>query len=179
MAHCRGRTAGEGLTCEVESCGRICGPIWILTCVQWLSCTAGIVLSFPTPPLVAIVLQGEAASLQNAMTAVADCIERPDGCRVVPGLPIEQYYATLTCSIAGGLVAGFVSKIEAQGGRGGGGGGACIWEGVGIWGGEQAAMQRQATSPVGPVCRSSWVYAVHAFSSAVMPRLRELQLQCV
>jgi hypothetical protein len=62
-----------------------------------------------------IVLQGEAASLQNAMTAVADCIERPDGCRVVPGLPIEQYYATLTCSIAGGLVAGFVSKIEPQG----------------------------------------------------------------
>jgi hypothetical protein len=50
------------------------------------------------------------------MSAVAECLERPDGCRVVPGLPIEQYYATLTCSIAGGLVAGFVSKIEPQGG---------------------------------------------------------------
>jgi len=49
------------------------------------------------------------------MSALTQCLERPDGCRVVPGLPLEQYYATLTCSIAGGLVAGFVSKIEPQG----------------------------------------------------------------
>lgn len=60
-------------------------------------------------------MQGEAAALQGAVGALADCLERPDGCRVVPGLPIEQYYATLTCSVAGGLVAGFVSKIEPQG----------------------------------------------------------------
>lgn len=45
-----------------------------------------------------------------------DCLGRPNGCVVVPGLPEEQYYFTLITSIAGGLVAGFVSKLEPQGG---------------------------------------------------------------
>jgi hypothetical protein len=59
--------------------------------------------------------QGEAVALQRATAALADCLERPEGCRVVPGLPLEQYYATLTCSIAGGVVAGLVSRIGPQG----------------------------------------------------------------
>lgn len=87
----------------------------------------------PSPQL--SVVQGESAALQQAMSALTDCLERPDGCRVVPGLPIEQYYATLTCSIAGGLVAGFVSKIEPQGGwktacKRGGGYDACTGQNV-------------------------------------------------
>lgn len=49
------------------------------------------------------------------MAALIDCLGRPDGCRVVPGLPPDQYFFTLWCAIAGGLVAGFVSKIEPQG----------------------------------------------------------------
>jgi hypothetical protein len=55
-------------------------------------------------------------ALQRATSALADCLERPEGCKVVPGLPLEQYYATLTCSIAGGVVAGLVSRIGPQGG---------------------------------------------------------------
>lgn len=49
------------------------------------------------------------------MSALVECLGRDEGCKVVPGLPQEQYLATLACSIAGGLVAGFVSKIEPQG----------------------------------------------------------------
>jgi hypothetical protein len=49
------------------------------------------------------------------MSALVECLDRPDGCRVVPGLPQEQYVFTLWCAIAGGLVAGFVNKIEPQG----------------------------------------------------------------
>lgn len=60
-------------------------------------------------------LQGDSIALQSAMSALVDCLGRDEGCKVVPGLPQEQYIATLACSIAGGLVAGFVSKIEPQG----------------------------------------------------------------
>jgi hypothetical protein len=49
------------------------------------------------------------------MSALVECLDRPDGCRVVPGLPQEQYVFTLGCAMAGGLVAGFVNKIEPQG----------------------------------------------------------------
>ncbi|GIL97012.1 hypothetical protein Vretimale_2731 [Volvox reticuliferus] len=45
------------------------------------------------------------------------CLGQPDGCTVVPGLPEEQYYFTLVTSFGGGLVAGFVSKLEPQGER--------------------------------------------------------------
>ncbi len=36
---------------------------------------------------------------------------------MVPGIPEEQYYFTLATSVAGGLIAGFVSKLEPQGKR--------------------------------------------------------------
>jgi hypothetical protein len=49
------------------------------------------------------------------MGALVQCLGQPDGCKVVPGLPPEQYYFTLWSSIAGGIVAGFVAKIEPQG----------------------------------------------------------------
>lgn len=46
-----------------------------------------------------------------------ECLGKPGGCLVVPGVPDEQYYFTLLTSVAGGLVAGFVSKLEPQGER--------------------------------------------------------------
>jgi hypothetical protein len=61
--------------------------------------------------------QGESAAVLAAMSALVECLDRPDGCRVVPGVPQEQYVFTLWCAIAGGLVAGFVNKIEPQGAR--------------------------------------------------------------
>eukprot|EP00879_Flechtneria_rotunda_P020931 GHRR01022039.1.p1 GENE.GHRR01022039.1~~GHRR01022039.1.p1 ORF type:complete len:261 (+),score=76.68 GHRR01022039.1:446-1228(+) len=59
--------------------------------------------------------QGDAAAVLGAMSAVTECLGRDQGCAVVPGLVPEEYYATLACSVAGGLVAGFVSRIEPQG----------------------------------------------------------------
>lgn len=36
----------------------------------------------------------------------------------VPGVSLDMYYLTLACSIAGGLVVGFVNKLEPQGKKG-------------------------------------------------------------
>jgi hypothetical protein len=63
-------------------------------------------------------LQGEATALLSAVDVLTTCLAAPEGCAVVPGLPEDQYYFTLGCAIAGGLVAGFVSKIEPQGEEG-------------------------------------------------------------
>jgi hypothetical protein len=51
----------------------------------------------------------------NTMDAIVSCLEKPGGCRVVPGLPEDQYAFTLITSIAGGLVFGFCSLIPPQG----------------------------------------------------------------
>ena len=51
---------------------------------------------------------GEDGAIINAINAVEECLER-GGCKVVPGLPKEQYIWTLCTSILGGLVAGFAS----------------------------------------------------------------------
>ncbi|GLC37253.1 hypothetical protein PLESTB_001143400 [Pleodorina starrii] len=59
--------------------------------------------------------QGEQAAILNSAEILIGCLGKPGGCAVVPGLPEEQYYFTLVTSIAGGLVAGFVSKLEPQG----------------------------------------------------------------
>ena len=52
--------------------------------------------------------------MERSLEAVTDCLRAPEGCRVVPGLADEEYSLTLTTSIAGGLVAGFVSRLPAQ-----------------------------------------------------------------
>jgi hypothetical protein len=62
-------------------------------------------------------------AVQSAVDVLLSCLGAEAGCRVVPGLPEDQYFFTLGCSIAGGLVAGFVSKIPPQGERAGGPGG--------------------------------------------------------
>lgn len=59
--------------------------------------------------------QGEFSALTNIVGAMEECLEKPEGCKVVPGLPENQYYFTLGTSIAGGLVLGFASKLEPGG----------------------------------------------------------------
>ena len=49
---------------------------------------------------------GEDGAVIDAINSVRICLER-GGCQVVPGLPKEQYFWTLSTSILGGLVAGF------------------------------------------------------------------------
>ena len=49
---------------------------------------------------------GEDGAVIDAINSVKICLER-GGCKVVPGLPKEQYFWTLCTSILGGLVAGF------------------------------------------------------------------------
>ncbi|KAI8476668.1 MAG: hypothetical protein J3K34DRAFT_373727 [Monoraphidium minutum] len=58
---------------------------------------------------------GENAAVTQAVGALTQCLAAPEGCKVVPGLPSDQYYFTLAFSVAGGLIAGFVSKLEPQG----------------------------------------------------------------
>lgn len=52
---------------------------------------------------------GKARSILSTVTALDGCF-RQGGCRVVPGLPDEQWVLTLVTSIAGGIVCGFAGK---------------------------------------------------------------------
>ena len=49
---------------------------------------------------------GEDGAVIDAINAVEICLEK-GGCKVVPGVPKEQYIWTLCTSLLGGLVAGF------------------------------------------------------------------------
>lgn len=60
-------------------------------------------------------LQGEAAAVLNAVSALTYCLGAPDGCQVVPGLPEDQFYFTTLMAGVGGLILGFVSRLEPQG----------------------------------------------------------------
>ncbi len=51
---------------------------------------------------------GEDGAIRDALVAVETCLAR-GGCRVVPGLPQEQWVVTLILSMVGGLVAGFAA----------------------------------------------------------------------
>ena len=51
---------------------------------------------------------GEDGAIRDALAAVETCLER-GGCRVVPGLPQEQWVLTLIISVFGGVVAGFAA----------------------------------------------------------------------
>ena len=52
---------------------------------------------------------GKARSILSTVNSLDDCF-RQGGCRVVPGLPDEQWVLTLVTSIAGGIVCGFAGK---------------------------------------------------------------------
>ncbi|GAX79041.1 hypothetical protein CEUSTIGMA_g6481.t1 [Chlamydomonas eustigma] len=59
--------------------------------------------------------EGEQSSVLNSLSALTGCLEAPEGCVVVPGVPSDQYVFTLCTSIAGGIVAGASSRIKPQG----------------------------------------------------------------
>lgn len=59
--------------------------------------------------------QGEQAAVLATLDALTTCLERTEGCKVVPGLAEDLATSTVALSVAGGLVAGAVTLIEPAG----------------------------------------------------------------
>ena len=57
---------------------------------------------------------GEDQSILEALESIKLCL-RQGGCKVVPGLPPEQWILTLITSIVGGVVCGFAAKPRKEG----------------------------------------------------------------
>jgi hypothetical protein len=57
---------------------------------------------------------GEDGSILSALGSIKTCLAR-NGCRVVPGLPREQWILTLITSIIGGVVCGFAAQPRQPG----------------------------------------------------------------
>ena len=53
--------------------------------------------------------------MEGTLDALAECLPRPQGCAVVPGLPANQYQLTLITSLLGGFVAGYASRLQPGG----------------------------------------------------------------
>lgn len=60
--------------------------------------------------------EGEDQAILSALNAVEICL-RQNGCRVVPGLPREQWVLTLVTSILGGVICGFAAQPRQPGQR--------------------------------------------------------------
>lgn len=58
---------------------------------------------------------GESAAVMAALDALLGCLEKEDGCLVVPGLSADEYYFTLATSVFGGFVFGFANLLEPSG----------------------------------------------------------------
>jgi hypothetical protein len=58
--------------------------------------------------------QGEEQSILQALESIQTCLRR-GGCRVVPGLPQEQWILTLITSIVGGIICGFAAHPRKPG----------------------------------------------------------------
>lgn len=58
--------------------------------------------------------EGEDQSIIQALESVKTCL-RQGGCRVVPGLPREQWILTLITSVVGGIICGFAAQPRKQG----------------------------------------------------------------
>lgn len=57
---------------------------------------------------------GEDAAILESLESIKTCL-RQGGCRVVPGLPREQWILTLITSILGGIICGFAAHPRKQG----------------------------------------------------------------
>lgn len=57
---------------------------------------------------------GEDQSIVQSLESVKTCL-RQGGCRVVPGLPREQWILTLVTSIIGGIIFGFAGRPRQEG----------------------------------------------------------------
>lgn len=58
--------------------------------------------------------EGEDQSIIQALESVKTCL-RQGGCRVVPGLPREQWILTLITSVVGGVICGFAAQPRKPG----------------------------------------------------------------
>lgn len=58
--------------------------------------------------------EGEDQAILQALDSVKNCL-RQGGCRVVPGLPKEQWILTLITSILGGVICGFAAHPRRPG----------------------------------------------------------------
>lgn len=58
--------------------------------------------------------EGEDQSIIQSIESIEGCL-RQGGCRVVPGLPREQWILTLITSVIGGLVCGFAAQPRRSG----------------------------------------------------------------
>ena len=57
---------------------------------------------------------GENGSIVEALASIKTCLQR-GGCRVVPGLPREQWILTLITSVVGGVICGFAAIPRKKG----------------------------------------------------------------
>jgi len=57
---------------------------------------------------------GEDGSILGALQSIETCLLK-EGCRVVPGLPREQWVLTLVTSVIGGVVCGFAAQPRKPG----------------------------------------------------------------
>jgi hypothetical protein len=57
---------------------------------------------------------GEDQSILQSLESIETCL-RQGGCRVVPGLPREQWILTLITSVIGGIVCGFAAQPRREG----------------------------------------------------------------
>lgn len=58
--------------------------------------------------------EGEDQAILNSLEAIMGCL-RQNGCRVVPGLPREQWILTLITSVIGGVICGFAAQPRKPG----------------------------------------------------------------
>ena len=58
--------------------------------------------------------QGEDGAILQSLASVEACL-RQGGCKVVPGLPREQWILTLVTSVIGGIICGFAAQPRRQG----------------------------------------------------------------
>lgn len=58
--------------------------------------------------------EGEDQAIVQALSTVEGCLLR-GGCRVVPGLPKEQWILTLITSVLGGVICGFAAQPRREG----------------------------------------------------------------
>lgn len=58
--------------------------------------------------------QGEDQAIIQALESIKVCL-RQGGCRVVPGLPQEQWVFTLVTAIVGGIICGFAAHPRQEG----------------------------------------------------------------
>ena len=58
--------------------------------------------------------EGEDQSILQSLESIKTCL-RQGGCRVVPGLPREQWILTLITSVIGGVICGFAAQPRREG----------------------------------------------------------------